>query len=69
MCGSISSMLKSMLNGMQILSKYDEDAETAADHDVLMVCAPSPDTMSAEDVAKLDELHWRWGGEHWPHFT
>lgn len=63
-------MLKDMLAGMQILAKYDENAETCAEHDTFYVCGSSPDDMKEEDFSQLEKLGWHWDGDGaWRKFT
>ncbi len=61
--------MKNLLAGLAILSKYDDDAELCAEHDVLYVCVEAV-TVSAEDTATLSAMPgWHVTDGHWAMFT
>ena len=62
--------MKTLIEGLEILCKYDPHAEIAADHDLIIV-AVDPESMTDEDCQALDGLpgwHERKDKE-WGYFT
>ena len=54
-------MLSELVEGLQILLKYgDVEWPTHCEHDVMTICNGCYDTMTDEDLAKLDELGFEW---------
>lgn len=58
-------------DGLTVMLRYDPDFWAHAEHDVFYGSDTPAEKMSAEDVAKLDELHWFWDEKFdcWQHFT
>lgn len=57
-----------------IFAKYEPDAtySTQAEHDVIYAGGVPPDSMSQDDVARLEVLRWSWDGDDlqtWYYFT
>ena len=68
--------MQDIADGFAVLSKYEKEGMQAhiggASHDIIFgSTAFTPEGMSAEDVAKLDELGWHWSDEYdcWCHFV
>ena len=66
-------MIKDLIEGLNILAKYDDSACTGAEHDVFYVYGSDenhPDKITEADRARLiDELYWSHNGDGWEHFT
>ena len=58
---------KQVIEGLQILEKYDPDGWVEAGHDVIYGAAEAD--VSEEDAAKLEELGWRVGEYGWERFV
>lgn len=63
--------VKAILEGLQILIKYDPDGSFNAEHDEVFAGGPPPDDMTLEDVKRLHDLNWRWKPDFpcWAKFT
>lgn len=63
--------MKRMLAGLLILSKYEADSDTAAEHDVIYAGSIEPSKISTEDLKALDDNGWNWDEtlECWYKFT
>lgn len=60
----MTSMQK-VLEGLQILLKYDEtDGNFNADRDQIMCGGPRPEDLLVHDVPRLKELGWDWHREY-----
>lgn len=58
------SGLTDLIEALTILRKYDDPAlPTHCEHDVLTICV-SPEGVSEDDLARLEELHVTPGGEY-----
>ncbi len=51
--------MKRIKEGLDIISKYEEDAGFCAEHDVIYVGGEeATENMSVEDKRKMEELNW-----------
>lgn len=56
--------MKDLIEALNIfLSVRDVTFPTHCEHDELMVCGYSEDEFSPEQLARLDELGFKWNGE------
>jgi len=63
--------MKRIKEGLEIIAKYEDDADFCAEHDVIYVGGEeSTENMSDEDKHKMDELGWFIDEEFycWSHF-
>lgn len=60
--------IQKVMEGLQILAKYDAGGEMAAEHDIIYAGNAE---VSEEDAKKLEELGWHKDGEYdcWARFT
>ena len=56
-----------IIEGLSILAKYYPDDEFAAAHDQIWYAPYEPGKISADDLAKLEELGWREDSDSWGH--
>ena len=53
--------MKAVLEGLQILSKYDAQGECDAEHDELYASGDfPPHKLGPADVRRLEQLGWSW---------
>lgn len=55
--------MKSVLAGLQVLAKYNDNAEFDAQHDEIFCGGPPPDAVTDDDKKVLEENRWRWSEE------
>jgi hypothetical protein len=55
--------------GLEIIMKYEPDATTAAEHDVIFCGTYEPDKMTKEDLEELEGLGWHEQDDSWAKFT
>lgn len=63
--------MKELLEGLQILIKYDPDGEVCAEHDVISLGGPDPSELPPEEAARLEALHFHFlkKEDTWQKFT
>lgn len=64
------SGIKKIRIGLEIIEKYNPDDDPQFNHDVIYAGVDTPEMVSDEDKAKLDELGWRVDREYncWRHY-
>ncbi len=60
-----------LIEGLNILAKYEAEGNVEPGHDEIWGPGPSSDKMTPEDKVRLEELHWMWDeeSEGWFVFT
>jgi len=63
--------MKKVLQGLQILYRYNEDADMAAMHDTILCKGPKPEDMTEDDEKMMVELGWKYDSvdDHWEKFV
>ncbi len=63
--------MKDMVEGLQILIKYDSKGDCAAEHDQLWAGSTPPMEIEKPDLQRLDDLGWFWDKDctSWSRFT
>jgi len=60
-------MKNEILRGLVILSKYDDDMEISAEHDIIYACSfeKTATKMTTDDIKKMGRLGWFESEESW----
>lgn len=56
--------MKDLIEALQIFARYNPDAATYCEHDILTICGVEPADVSEEDKARLDTLGFFVGQEY-----
>jgi len=68
----MKTTMQELIEGFNILIKYSDKGDVCAEHDVIYASSEiEENTMSMEDVAKMDELGWHWDedADSWAKFV
>ena len=52
--------MKDLLEGLQILIKYDPSGNVYAQHEQIFLGGPDPEKLSPEEAKRLEELHFHY---------
>ena len=58
-----------IIEGLNILAKYYPYDEFCATNDMIYYAPYEPNKISAEDLARLNELRWKEEDDSWCHFA
>ncbi len=62
--GNRKSSMEDLIESCQIFARYNTDATTHCEHDILSVCGLDPQIVSESDKARLEELGFFVGEEY-----
>ncbi len=61
--------IEKLIEGLQIIAKYQPEGEVSVGHDVFYAGDYNPDEMTDEDKATLEALGWGEEYDSWYHFV